>query len=239
MNARSNLLIHSACSDCAKGNFLQCFHDQCITADGVERGFVAVNRQLPGPPIQVCKGDIVIVDVDNEMDGTATTIHWHGLRQFGTPFSDGVPFITQCPIYYGTTFRYSFHADDAGTHLYHSHAGQHKANGIYGAIIVRKSEEYSSLYDYDLPHFYMLAADWMHVYAEQYFPGLTSRLSIFESLLINGHGRFLNVRILFVACSIFSQNIFGHFLENFLFILGCSIKHLQRRTSQTLSLSSD
>ncbi|CRK86705.1 CLUMA_CG000538, isoform A [Clunio marinus] len=185
-------VLGGACNDCAKGNQSQCFHDQCVTADGYERGFLSVNRQLPGPPIYVCKDDIVVVDVNNQMDGTATTIHWHGLRQVGTPFSDGVPFITQCPIYYGTTFRYAFHARDPGTHLYPSHSGQHKANGIYGPIVVRTEKEDSPLYDFDPPDFIMLAADWMHVYAEQYFPGLTSKLSIFESLLINGRGRFLN-----------------------------------------------
>jgi FtsP/CotA-like multicopper oxidase with cupredoxin domain len=182
-----------ACNDCAKGNQSQCFFKQCVLADGVERGFMAVNRQLPGPAIQVCQNDIVIVDVDNQMDGTATTIHWHGMRQFGTPFSDGVPFITQCPIYYGTTFRYTFYAQDPGTHLWHSHAGQHKANGIYGPLIVRIPETKSEIHDFDLPEFTLVVSDWMHDYAEQFYPGLSSRLSLFESVLINGHGRFLNV----------------------------------------------
>lgn len=156
---------------------------------------MSVNRRLPGTPIQVCVNDIVVVDVANEMDGTATTIHWHGLRQLETPFCDGVPFITQCPIQFGTTFRYSFYARDAGTHFYHSHAGQHKTNGIYGALIVRIPElaKVNQLYDFDLPEFTTIASDWMHVPGEQYFPGLTSHLSIFESLLINGYGRFLNV----------------------------------------------
>lgn len=198
---------------------------------------MSVNRQLPGPSIQVCQDDIVVVDVENDMvrknftiyfkfsyflpafqDGTATTIHWHGLRQKGTPFADGVPFLTQCPIYYGTTFRYAFYARDAGTHLWHSHAGQHKANGIYGPIVVRKQEEKSAtLYDYDPHDFFVLASDWMHVYAEQYFPGLTSKLSIFESMLINGHGRFLNVRNLFFfslsSLKIFFQKSTGVFSE--------------------------
>jgi len=186
-------MLFSACENCTKGDRHECFAAQCIAADGVERGFMSVNRQLPGPAIQVCKDDVVVVDVDNEMDGTGTTIHWHGLRQRETPFSDGVPFITQCPIHYGLTYRYAFYARDPGTHLYHSHSGQHKANGVYGAIVVRTPDDESQLYDFDLPEFTMLASDWMHVYAEQYFPGLTSRLSIFESLLINGHGRFLNV----------------------------------------------
>lgn len=129
-------------------------------------------------------------------------MHWHGLSQLGTPFSDGVPFVTQCPIQYGMTFRYAFAALDAGTHLYHAHTGQHKANGIYGPIVIRTANEEKSLYDFDPPDFIMLASDWMHVYAEQYFPGLTSRLSIFESLLINGHGRFLNVCWIFFVCRI-------------------------------------
>jgi FtsP/CotA-like multicopper oxidase with cupredoxin domain len=85
----SKLFTFSACNDCAKGNQSQCFHEQCITADGYERGFVSVNRQLPGPAIQVCQNDVVVVDVTNDMDGSATTIHWHGLTQKGTPFSDG------------------------------------------------------------------------------------------------------------------------------------------------------
>lgn len=128
------------------------------------------------------------------MDGTATTIHWHGLRQRGTQHNDGVAFLTQCPIIYGTKFRYSFYADDLGTHFWHSHSGLQKANGIYGALIVRNDEDNEKLYDYDPENFIILVSDWMHDPAEQFFPGLASRLSIFESILISGHGRFHDVR---------------------------------------------
>jgi FtsP/CotA-like multicopper oxidase with cupredoxin domain len=166
-----------------------------VTADGFERGFLSVNRQLPGPPIQVCKGDIVVVDVNNQMDGSGTTIHWHGLRQRGTPFSDGTPYVSQCPIDFGTTFRYTFYAEDLGTHFYHSHAGLHKSNGIYGAIVVRSTDDNDHLYDYDPPSNILVVSDWMHQYSEQYFPGLTSKLSLFKSILINGRGRFMNVSI--------------------------------------------
>jgi FtsP/CotA-like multicopper oxidase with cupredoxin domain len=190
---KKNFKSRRACNNCAKGNKSDCFHQQCITADGFERGFQSVNRQLPGPSIHVCQGDIIVVDVDNQMDGTATTIHWHGLRQHGTQHNDGVPFLTQCPIIFGTKFRYAFYADDLGTHFWHSHAGLHKANGIYGALIVRNDEDNEKLYDFDNENFIILVSDWMHDPAEQFFPGLTSRLSIFESILINGHGRFHDV----------------------------------------------
>lgn len=79
---------------------------------------------LPGPTIQVCKGDMVVVDVKNELLGESTTIHWHGLHQRANPYMDGVPHISQCPIPPHTTFRYTFEADAAGTHFWHSHTGE-------------------------------------------------------------------------------------------------------------------
>lgn len=129
----------------------RCLHPQCVTADGFERGLVTVNRQLPGPPIQVCKNDIIVVDVENHMEGASAAIHWHGITQKGTPFADGVPFLTQCPINSGNSFRYSFVANNPGTHFYHSHSGLQKADGIYGPIIVRIPDEagYNNLYEVD------------------------------------------------------------------------------------------
>lgn len=44
-------------------------------------------------------------------------------------------------------------------------------------------------YDFDLPEHYILIADWMHTYGEQYFPGEPSSAGIFpDSVLINGRG---------------------------------------------------
>lgn len=81
-------------------------HCQCVLADGVERGILTANRMLPGPSIQVCEGDRVVVDVENHMEGMEVTIHWHGIHQRNTQYYDGVPYVTQCPIQQGTTFRY-------------------------------------------------------------------------------------------------------------------------------------
>jgi FtsP/CotA-like multicopper oxidase with cupredoxin domain len=110
---------------------------------------------------------------------------------------DGVPFLTQCPIPYGTRFRYSFYADDEGTHFYHSHSGHQKANGIYGALIVRApsvSNPNRHLFDFDLPEHFIIASDWMHQMAENYLPGFMKRSSLSESMLINGRGNFFDVR---------------------------------------------
>lgn len=73
---------------------------------------------------QVCEGDQVIVDVVNELTSETTTIHWHGQHQKGYPYMDGVPYVSQCPIMPGSTFRYDFKAVNPGTHFWHSHSGE-------------------------------------------------------------------------------------------------------------------
>lgn len=131
---------------------------------------MSVNRQIPGPPIHVCKNDILMVDVINSMDGTATTIHWHGLHQHDSPYMDGVPYVTQCPILYGNTFRYTFKTTQPGTQFYHSHSGHHKVNGLYGGLVVRQdttNDPSANLYDYDLPSHLIIASDWMKANAEE------------------------------------------------------------------------
>jgi FtsP/CotA-like multicopper oxidase with cupredoxin domain len=107
----------------------------------------------------VCVKDIVVVDVTNHMEGLSASIHWHGLKQMGSIFNDGVPFLTQCPIQSGNTFRYSFEVNDPGTNFYHSHSGLQKANGLYGPFIVRIPDD-SKLYDYDPTQFHMVISDW-------------------------------------------------------------------------------
>lgn len=200
--------------------FAACLNRKCITADGFQRGILSINFQVPGPTLQVCKDDIVVVDVRNFAEGLSTSIHFHGMRQINTPFFDGVPFLTQCPIPYGSTFRYAFHARDEGTHFYHSHSGHQKIDGLFGkcfyqfpiniirdikhylnyllgALIVRKPIEAvvnKGNYDFDLPEHLILAFDWMHQMADGHFPGMMRRSSLSESILINGRGRYFNVR---------------------------------------------
>ncbi|XP_055854231.1 uncharacterized protein LOC129917982 [Episyrphus balteatus] len=184
-----------ACGKCAQGVVEDCNNPQCIVGDGVEKGVMSINRQVPGPAIQTCQGDMIIVDVVNKAHGTASAIHWHGLHMKDTPWMDGVPYVTQCPNLYGSTFRYWFDAKEPGTHFYHSHSGHHKINGQYGALIVREPEEdvaNFNEYDYDLPEHFLVLSDWMHAYGEQLFPGLPSTTTGPDALLINGRGTFIN-----------------------------------------------
>lgn len=89
-------MIDRACQNCSDGDLSHCFHSKCIMADGIKRGFLSINYQLPAPAIHVCKDDVIVVDLTNDADGTATSIHWHGMRQtLGTQYFDGTPYLTQ------------------------------------------------------------------------------------------------------------------------------------------------
>lgn len=84
-----------------------------MTADGVNRLIEAVNGTLPGPPIVVYEGQTVIIHIKNTLLSNSATIHFHGLHQRDTPFFDGMPYITQCPIAAGQTFSHRFKVSSA------------------------------------------------------------------------------------------------------------------------------
>ena len=42
-----------ACGNCSFGNPKDCLKPQCVTADGYYRHLLTINRQLPGPMLQV------------------------------------------------------------------------------------------------------------------------------------------------------------------------------------------
>ncbi|KAB0803227.1 hypothetical protein PPYR_00197 [Photinus pyralis] len=189
-----------ACHYCFPNGTNNC---QCIIADGVDRSVTVANRRLPGPSIEVCEGDEVVIDVENHLEGSDVTIHWHGLYHHGTQYYDGVPFVTQCPILQGNTFRYTWTATHPGTHYWHSHTGFQKMDGLTGSIIIRQPlavDPHSKLYDFDLSEHVMFVQDWIHELAGNRYPGcmkpdethLKSTChavsQIPDNILINGKG---------------------------------------------------
>ncbi|XP_049777856.1 uncharacterized protein LOC126175257 [Schistocerca cancellata] len=186
--------MNAACGGCPS-NQTACFAPQCVAADGVERGFIAVNRRLPGPSIQVCEGDRVVVDVENRLAGHSTAIHWHGALQRFSPHMDGAPGVTQCAIPAATSFRYDFVADTPGTHFWHSHDGVQKLEGVVGALVVRQARSRdpwlsARLYDHDLPAHVVVVTDWLRTAADHRLPGLRKRRAGQnpDAFLINGRG---------------------------------------------------
>ncbi|KAM0737216.1 L-ascorbate oxidase [Formica fusca] len=187
--------MSKACYDCPF-NITDCFRPHCIPADGVKRSLLVVNRQMPGPSIEVCQGDRIMVDMINLLHSESTTMHWHGQHHLATPYMDGVPYVSQCPIPPGATFRYNYIASEAGTHFWHSHTGFQRGDGVFGSLIVRvppKVDWHKDLYDYD--EHTLVVADWVHEL------GLTKFLAHHHAdgdnkapnLLINGLGRFTSI----------------------------------------------
>lgn len=155
---------------------------------------MTINQALPGPAINVCKGDRIIVDVINHMPGRGLTIHWHGQDQKKTPWYDGATMVTQCPHAYGT-FRYIFTASHAGTSIYYSHTGLDRSNGLVGKLIVRDANDphaKADRYDYDLAEHEILITDWTNRMIESHEFDLRNGVTTPESILINGFGNYLD-----------------------------------------------
>ncbi|XP_035778845.1 uncharacterized protein LOC118459510 isoform X1 [Anopheles albimanus] len=184
--------LSKACYNCPY-NSTDCARPHCITGDGVRRNVAVINRMMPGPAIEVCENDIIVVDVENHLMGESTTIHWHGLHQRRTPYMDGVPHVSQCPISPGTTFRYTFLADNPGTHFWHSHTGMQRGDGAFGALIIRKDNDmHELLYDQDLPEHVITVQDWGHEQGVSLFASHHHSTGDNKppNLLINGRGKY-------------------------------------------------
>ena len=55
-------------------------------------------ESFPGPLIEAEEGDIIKVRITNDNHASAVSLHFHGIHQIGTPYSDGVASITQCAL---------------------------------------------------------------------------------------------------------------------------------------------
>ncbi|KAF2173541.1 multicopper oxidase [Zasmidium cellare ATCC 36951] len=112
------------------------------------RPCMLVNGQYPGPTIRASWGDKLEITVKNRLQHNGTSIHWHGLRQYHNPGSDGVNGITQCAIAPGDEATYSFQATQYGTSWYHSHTSIQYGDGVLGPIVIEGPA--SANYDTDL-----------------------------------------------------------------------------------------
>ncbi|KAL6338730.1 hypothetical protein AAG906_023879 [Vitis piasezkii] len=176
--------------------------------DCFQKMVITINGQSPGPTILAEEGDTVIVELTNSLLTENVAIHWHGIRQIGTPWFDGTEGVTQCPILPGDTFTYEYKVDryyfqlsddiilwcmQPGTYLYHAHYGMQREAGLYGSIRVSvargKTEPFS--YDHDRS---IILTDWYHNTTYEQALGLSSNpfdwVGEPQSLLIQGKGRY-------------------------------------------------
>ena len=94
------------CKNCPF-NLSDCFDNGCVSANGIQRAIIVANKMMPGPAIEVCQGDVIILNVLNKLRSSETTsIHFHGIHMKQTPEMDGVSLVTQCPIQQNSYFKY-------------------------------------------------------------------------------------------------------------------------------------
>ncbi|KAK9280205.1 hypothetical protein L1049_013892 [Liquidambar formosana] len=161
--------------------------------DCIEHVVMGINGQFPGPTIRATAGDTIVVELTNKLHTEGVVIHWHGIRQFGTPWADGTASISQCVINPGETFVYRFKVDKAGTYFYHGHYGMQRSAGLYGSLIVDLAEGEKEPFHYD-GEFNLLLSDWWHQGAHEQEVALSSNpfrwIGEPQALLINGKGQY-------------------------------------------------
>lgn len=161
-----------------------------ISPDGVAKTVPVVNGQYPGPTLRAHVNDFIRITVVNNLN-ESTSLHWHGIKQKGTVWSDGVPGVTQCPIEPGETFVYTFMLDTPGTLWWHSHTNFQKSS-LQGAIIITGDEDSVGKF----PERLLILNDWYHRQGNDQIAGLLQPPETFvwigdaESIHINGRGDF-------------------------------------------------
>ncbi|XP_065865386.1 L-ascorbate oxidase-like [Euphorbia lathyris] len=161
--------------------------------DCVENIVIGINGRFPGPTIRARAGDTIHLQLTNKLLTEGVVIHWHGIRQLGTPWADGTISISQCAINPGETFTYRFLLDKAGTYFYHGHYGMQRSAGLYGMLIVDVAEGESEPFHYN-DEINLLLSDWWHQSSHHQEVGLSSNpmrwIGEPQSLLINGRGQY-------------------------------------------------
>jgi L-ascorbate oxidase len=159
-----------------------------LASDCTVRPSVTFNGTSPGPVLRFKEGDHVFIRVFNRLN-TNTTVHYHGLSQFASPFADGTPQTSQWPIAPGSYFDYEFLLEkgSAGTYMYHTHVGFDIVTA-YGAFIVEDPYYPPFRYDADLP---VLFGDFYHKESQPILDGLLGAplawLGEPQSLTVNGN----------------------------------------------------
>ncbi|KAH8844560.1 hypothetical protein MCOR27_007263 [Pyricularia oryzae] len=173
--------------------------------DGFEREMAFINGRFPGPVVEANQGDNIEIVVTNQMPFN-TTIHWHGIEQKGTPWSDGVPGLTQRYIMPGKNFTYKWKAEQYGSYWYHAHARGQIDDGLYGGIIIHPSNTTQDSLSLIARNASQLAAmraavrnvqpiilsDWRHLKSmDAWQINVDSKLETpcYDSLLVNGKGQ--------------------------------------------------
>ncbi|KAK0648461.1 multicopper oxidase [Cercophora newfieldiana] len=173
--------------------------------DGFKKEMILTNGKFPGPVLELNHGDDVEVTVRNKLPFN-TTVHFHGIEMLNTPWSDGVPGLSQRSILPGKSFVYRWKATQAGSYWYHSHHRSQLNDGMYGPIVIHpkagaarpfakisnKDKVIRAMEKAEAEVKPLVLSDHRHVTSERGWDiNVASGLETpcFDSILINGKGR--------------------------------------------------
>ncbi|KAI0387177.1 putative ferroxidase [Hypomontagnella monticulosa] len=116
--------------------------------DGFGRPVIGINGAWPCPKIEADVGDLVIINLNNQLGNETTGLHFHGINQVSTNEMDGAVGVNQCPLPPGHSVKYRFSADTPGTYWWHSHSMGQYPDGLRGPLIIHDPDDpYEDDYD--------------------------------------------------------------------------------------------
>lgn len=188
----STLFLAALAPLCAALNAELVITNSVVAPDGYPINAIVVNGQTPGPVLSAMKGERFQVNVTDmlvdESMNKSTSIHWHGINQYGSAEMDGASMVSQCPIATEHSFVYDFTpVNQSGSFWYHSHFQLQYCEGLRGALVIYDPlDPYRDMFDIDNASTIITLMDWYHVNA--YDVAFTDTPA---STLINGVGRYL------------------------------------------------
>jgi FtsP/CotA-like multicopper oxidase with cupredoxin domain len=173
--------------------------------DGISRQMILVNGQFPAPMLEMNQGEEIEINVHNKLP-VNTTIHFHGIEMLNTPWSDGVPGLTQRQIPSGADFTYKWTATQHGAYWYHAHERGQIDDGFLGPLTIHPTEDTPRPFDRISSNPKSIAAmmkaeanaksllvgDWREVNSEtaweiQVASGIET--TCYDSIIFNGKGK--------------------------------------------------
>ncbi|KAJ9516034.1 hypothetical protein QJQ45_024447 [Haematococcus lacustris] len=170
-------------------------------ACGRQRDIILVNG-LFQPTLMANVNDTIKITLINNLPtnlpqtASGIAIHFHGLSMWdNATWADGTSYVTQCPLQPGSSFTYSFQADESpGTYFWHDHSTMNRANGLQGALILafpRVTPPIVSPYPPVTAEYTMLLSDWWDMEANAM--GMRLNRPLDQARVTNTSGRYQGV----------------------------------------------
>ncbi|TKY49857.1 Monocopper oxidase protein SKS1 [Spatholobus suberectus] len=158
---------------------------------GVPQQVIAINRNFPGPLINVTTNNHVIVNVYNELD-EGLLMTWSGVEMRRNSWQDGV-LGTNCPIPPKWNWTYRFQVkDQIGSFFYFPSLSFQRASGGFGPFVINNRELIPIPFAQPDGDIFIMIGDWYTQNHTALRATLDSGkdLGIPDGVLINGKGPY-------------------------------------------------